>query len=112
MIRRPIGGLKLRRGAGQYGPDLMLPAPLQFIVAMFAYALNARMARKMPVAPRRTAPLLQPRGRMRRSDSFPDTTGLTYGGSGGAAEDGAAAAAAPATAEGALESSAKAGWKT
>jgi hypothetical protein len=25
----------------------MLPAPLQFIVAMFAYALNARMARKM-----------------------------------------------------------------
>ena len=47
MIRRPIGGLKLRRGAGQYGPALMLPAPLQFIVAMFAYALNARMARKM-----------------------------------------------------------------
>jgi len=25
----------------------MLPAPLQFIVAMFAYALNTRMARKM-----------------------------------------------------------------
>jgi hypothetical protein len=25
---------------------LTLPAPLQFIVAMFAYALNARMARK------------------------------------------------------------------
>jgi hypothetical protein len=46
MIRRQIGGLKLRRGAGQYGPDLTLPAPLQFIVAMFAYALNARMARK------------------------------------------------------------------
>ena len=25
----------------------MLPAPLQFIVAIFAYALNARMARMM-----------------------------------------------------------------
>src|ERR1035438_6851169 len=47
MIRRAIGGLKLRRGAGQYGPDLMIRAPRQFIVAMFAYALNARMARKM-----------------------------------------------------------------
>ena len=30
---------------------MTLPAPLQFIIAMFAYALNARMARKMGFVP-------------------------------------------------------------
>jgi putative transposase len=39
--------LEAEAGAGQHEPDLTLPAPLQFIIAMFAYALNARMERKM-----------------------------------------------------------------
>ena len=39
--------LEAAAGAGHHGPDLTLPAPLQFIVAMFAYAINARMARKI-----------------------------------------------------------------
>jgi hypothetical protein len=32
---------------GQHGPDLTLPAPLQFIIAMIAYAINQRMARQL-----------------------------------------------------------------
>jgi hypothetical protein len=32
---------------GQSGPDLMLPVTLQFIVAMIAYAINERMARRV-----------------------------------------------------------------
>jgi len=43
--------------------------------AEMSLAYPAEAIAEQPVAPRRTAPLLQPRGRMRRSDSFPDTTG-------------------------------------
>jgi hypothetical protein len=32
---------------GQSGPDLMLPVTLLFIVAMIAYAINERMARRV-----------------------------------------------------------------
>jgi putative transposase len=32
---------------GQSGPGLMLPAPVQFIITMIAYAINQRMARRV-----------------------------------------------------------------
>jgi hypothetical protein len=37
--------LEKAAGPGQSGPDPMLPATLQFIIAMTAYAINQRMAR-------------------------------------------------------------------
>jgi len=39
--------LKMRRGAGSLCAFPMLPAPLQFIIAMLAHAINERMARKV-----------------------------------------------------------------
>ena len=38
--------MKMRQIAGSL-PDLMLPVTLQFIVAMIAYAINERMARRL-----------------------------------------------------------------
>ena len=39
--------MKRRAEHGQSGLDPILPAPLQFIVAMTAYAINQRMARQL-----------------------------------------------------------------
>ena len=39
--------LEAAGGVGQHGPDFTLPAPLQFIIAMIAYAINQRMARQL-----------------------------------------------------------------
>ena len=38
--------MKMRQIAGSL-PDLMLPVTLQFVVAMIAYAINDRMARRV-----------------------------------------------------------------
>jgi hypothetical protein len=47
MIRRQSERLKMRRGAGSVGAIPMLPAPFQFIIAMIAYAINERLARRV-----------------------------------------------------------------
>jgi hypothetical protein len=47
MIRGQTAGLKKRRGADSLGAIPMLPATLRFIIAMIAYAINERMARKV-----------------------------------------------------------------
>src|ERR1700683_3272828 len=47
MLPGQTAGLKMGRGAVSLGAIPMLPAPLQFIIAMVAYAINQRMARQL-----------------------------------------------------------------
>lgn len=74
MIFRPSADLKGPRGAGNLGQNPMLPATVQFIIALIARAINERMAPRVDYLQEEVRVL---KGPSRRSAARPGSVTLT-----------------------------------